>query len=200
MKTRSEYSNNGNPNSRKKNSLEDGIYASPSGDEDDDDEEVDQMPRQRPPVAVKSPGKLFESLNLTNLNVSFNSSSMAEAKRRLEESRTQALLVKSFAYNKKGGGNITPKEKTDKDDFADLKSESSEAEVDQRQQHQQQQRQQLDEEEEEEEVTPRSSNLYQTESEDEEVVEADDSEDEEGNDNDDSIKEEVIKDYNSDLD
>ena len=39
-------------------------------------------------------------LNLTNLNVSFNSSNLQEAKRKLEESRTQASLVKSFAYDK----------------------------------------------------------------------------------------------------
>ena len=43
---------------------------------------------------------LTSSLNLTNLNVSFNSSNIQEAKRKLEESRTQALLVKSFAYDK----------------------------------------------------------------------------------------------------
>ena len=67
-------------------------YASPDSDEDED------TPRRKLPVASTSPGKLFESLNLSNLNVSFNSSTMAEAKRRLNESRTQALLVKSFAY------------------------------------------------------------------------------------------------------
>ena len=64
------------------------------------------LPRQKLPVQTKNnsgaaAGKLFESLNLTNLNVSFNSANMHEAKRRLEESRTQALLMKSFAYNGK---------------------------------------------------------------------------------------------------
>jgi len=43
---------------------------------------------------------LSASLNLTNLNVSFNSSNIQDAKRKLEASRTQALLVKSFAHDK----------------------------------------------------------------------------------------------------
>ena len=98
----------------------------------------DEVPRMKVPVATKKPGGelLFNSLNLTNLNVSFNSANMQEAKRRLEENRTQALLVKSFAYNDK------------KDDSDHSKKESSDAEDDQ----------------EGQEITPRSSNLYQSES------------------------------------
>ena len=70
------------------------LYSSKSADEEEND-----MPREVIPKATINTGRVIDSsLNLTNLNVSFNSSSMAEAKRRLEESRTQALLVKSFAY------------------------------------------------------------------------------------------------------
>ena len=55
----------------------------------------------QPREAVKPhPALLSTSLDLSNLNVSFNSANIQEAKRKLEESRTQALLVKSFAYDK----------------------------------------------------------------------------------------------------
>ena len=61
------------------------------------------------------------SLNLTNLNVSFNSSNIQEAKRKLEESRTQALLVKSFAYDNK---NETSEEAGEEDQDSHSKSSS----------------------------------------------------------------------------
>ena len=116
----------------------------------------DEMPRQTLPVQTKNQeGKLFESLNLTNLNVSFNSANMHEAKRRLEESRTQALLMKSFAYNE-GKEELLDDEKDEKgeedydDDNDDNDQEVSKV---------------SDNEQEESEATPRSSNLYQSESE-----------------------------------
>ncbi len=99
-------------------------------------------PRAKAPVAAKHPaaaitgGGLFNSLNLTHLNVSLNSSNMQEAKRRLEENRTQALLVKSFAA------------KTDDIDKESQK-ESSDAEDDQPGQ-----------------LSERSSHLYQSDEED----------------------------------
>ena len=110
------------------------------------------------------PGRIMDSLNLTNLNVSFNSTSMAEAKRRLEESRTQALLVKSFAYKD-----------SEKKNLECNKEEGSEPEVDQGD----------DNAEETIDEISRSSELYQSEEdssnsisennevEDEEIVEED---------------------------
>lgn len=97
----------------------------------------DLVPRLKLPLASRN-DDLF---NLTNLNVSFNSAKMHEAKRRLEESRTQALLVKSFAYKRDGS-----KESSDNGSVIS-KRESSDAEDDQ-----------------ELLGTPRSSNLYQTDS------------------------------------
>ncbi len=122
-------------------SLDDKRYASPHTDEDEEEEEdvKESRPRDKPPEAVKSPGKLFESLNLSNLNVSFNSSSMAEAKRRLEESRTQALLVKSFAYNQEKAkaaattnrkATVVVSEKTDNKQYKNMREENSEPEED----------------------------------------------------------------------
>ena len=111
------------------------------------------------------PGRIMDSLNLTNLNVSFNSTSMAEAKRRLEESRTQALLVKSFAYKDSEKKNLE----------CNNEDEGSEPEVDQDD----------DNAEETIEEISRSSELYQSEDdssnsisennevEDEEIVEED---------------------------
>lgn len=101
------------------------------------DRDDDQVPRLKLPLASRN-DDLF---NITNLNVSFNSAKMHEAKRRLEESRTQALLVKSFAYKNDGS-----KDSSDNGSILS-KRESSDAEDDQ-----------------EMLGTPRSSNLYHTDS------------------------------------
>ena len=93
------------------------------------DDEQDEMPRREIPKATTGPGKVLDSLNLSNLNVSFNSSSVAEAKRRLEESKKQALLVKSFAYQedekkREGSFSNVPKEAT-KEEFEPDQDEDS---------------------------------------------------------------------------
>ena len=133
-----------------------------------EDEIDDDVPREVIPRASNAggghPGRIMDSLNLTNLNVSFNSTNMAEAKRRLEESRTQALLVKSFAYKD-----------SEKKNLECNKEEGSEPEVDQGD----------DNAEETIDEISRSSELYQSEEdssnsisennevEDEEIVEED---------------------------
>ena len=116
--------------------------------------EEENVPRKKLPVASHlNNDQLFDSLNLTNLNVSFTSANMHEAKRRLEESRTQALLVKSFAYdqdehpqqsmaNNHGHSHLNEEEE----------KEASEAEDDQ------------DNHDESAALTPRSSQLYQSDS------------------------------------
>merc|ERR1719273_2146340 len=95
-------------------------------------QEQPEMPRETLPVQTKLGGdKLFESLNLTNLNVSFNSANMHEAKRRLEESRTQALLMKSFAYNSKEELVDDATEKKDSDTGEDHEESKAESENEQ---------------------------------------------------------------------
>ena len=130
------------------------ISSKPDETDLDQLEHEDMMPRQKLPVQTKnnsgaSAGKLFESLNLTNLNVSFNSANMHEAKRRLEESRTQALLMKSFAYNSKEELVDDATEKKDSDTGEDHEISKAESE---------------NEQDQFEDQTPRSSNLYQSES------------------------------------
>merc|ERR1719273_1092751 len=117
-------------------------------------QEQPEMPRETLPVQTKLGGdKLFESLNLTNLNVSFNSANMHEAKRRLEESRTQALLMKSFAYNE------------GKEELLDDGGEEKEGEQDEDYDDDSEVSKVSENEQDGSEATPRSSNLYQSESE-----------------------------------
>ena len=130
------------------------ISSKPDESDLDQLEHEDMLPRQKLPVQTKNnsgaaAGKLFESLNLTNLNVSFNSANMHEAKRRLEESRTQALLMKSFAYNSKEELVDDATEKKDSDTGEDHEESKAESE---------------NEQDQFEDQTPRSSNLYQSES------------------------------------
>merc|ERR1719273_1711740 len=113
-------------------------------------QEQPEMPRETLPVQTKLGGdKLFDSLNLTNLNVSFNSANMHEAKRRLEESRTQALLLKSFAYNSKDEDDDTNQEGVKKDkNYRKISKVLPE-----------------NDQQQESESSSRSSNLYQSDSE-----------------------------------
>ena len=128
-------------------------------------QEQPEMPRETLPVQTKLGGdKLFESLNLTNLNVSFNSANMHEAKRRLEESRTQALLLKSFAYNSKDG------DETNEEEGVEEKGDENYRKVSKLSKNDRQQ-------EQSENSSRSSSNLYQSDSEqnndDDEEFEAD---------------------------
>ena len=83
------------------------------------------------PSKVRSPkhanGSSLTSacLNLTNLNVSFNSSNIQEAKRKLEESRTQASLVKSFAYDNKNETSEEAEEDQDSHSKSSMSNSSS---------------------------------------------------------------------------